>query len=164
MYSGKVAASWLLQDELRALALPCHWLAQEWAGDTTVAKKVDGEVSWPRCGSESSFSITNEQKKEKHCFPLAPFFLTGSDAWGYGSHLGAIREMPRKPLRRQPWASPVITELLNRPGNLLPADWLLWEIIKHFLCWSHCCGSFFLTAATTPNWHVGGYKGAQSMK
>lgn len=51
---------------------------------------------------ESASSLENEPNKENHCFPLAASFLTGSDAWGYGDHLGTTREMLRKPLRRQP--------------------------------------------------------------
>lgn len=56
---------------------------------------------------KSSSSLTNEQNEYKGVSYL-PFFVIVSDARSNGSHLGAIREILRKPLE-MPTQSLVIT-------------------------------------------------------
>ena len=97
---GRWAASWLVSAAYAPLFLfASGWSRSGFETQLLEAKEVDGEVSWQRCGSGKFFLSDKWAKQVKVCFPLALFFVTGSDARGYGSHLRAIREAP---LRCQP--------------------------------------------------------------
>lgn len=143
MCSGKVGCimispSWI---SCSSYSLPVAGL---WIG---MRHNCDQESRWESLLTKVGFWKVlplwkNEQNKENHCFQLAAFFLTGSDTWGYGDHLGATREMLRKPLRRQPRKS-YCHWVVEQSLNLLLPHWLSWEIIKYLLCLSNYYGSFY---------------------
>lgn len=88
------------------------------------------------------------RKRSERVFPTCPLFRTGCDAGAIAVILG--HQGKAKKTTEMPSHSPIITEQVNQPWNLLLPGWLSWEIIKYAFLFKSLLWGFLLASKSTP--------------